>query len=141
MDYTISTKRCETIVPPTALRFATVTELFKQCRLLFATRRAARVVCKVGHGGEALYQRIVLERFGRPVLAFTGGVEAIRQFSCNLCVSTQLGDEHCCGRFTTAVQGADELMHALPYRQAIISGRVPVGGELVGLEQAHFATR
>ena len=91
--------------------------------------------------GPALHQAVVGERLGRPLLALAEGVEAVAEFAGDLGLAAELRDERRRSAFAAGFERADQVMDHLPRGEARVGGRVPVGGQFLGPEQAHLAAR
>ena len=71
--------------------------------------------------------------------AFAQGVEAVGELAHGFGFAAQGGEECAGGGFAALFKGTDELVQGLPDGRAGVGARVPIGGILGPLEQAHFA--
>ena len=80
-------------------------------------------------------QAVVGECLSRAFLPLAQRVEAVTQLAGDLGLGAESGDEFRCGAFATRLKHADQMMHHLPCGQPRVGRRVPVLGQLVGLQE------
>ena len=87
-----------------------------------------------------MHQGVVGQGLGCTFLALAHGVEPVGQLACHLGLAAKFLRQGSGGCLTASVEHADEVVDHFPDREALVGFRVPVIGQLGGLEQPNLAS-
>ena len=113
--------------------------MFKLTSKQFVLRLLRFLPCQPHNLQPTKYQTIVGLGLLGALAAFADVVEPVGQFAGGLCLPAQLCHQ-CRGGGFTLVQGADEVVHALPDRQTLVRQRIPGRWQLVDPQQTHLTS-
>ena len=127
--------RCQTVCPKTpASARESGAEFAFSGKAGLARDGLAAFAGQAGDFGPALYQGVVRQGLGCVLLAFAQGVEAIGQLSHDLGLAAHLGRQNRRCAFAAGFEHTNQVVNHLPHGQSLVGGRVPVLGQLCGLE-------